>query len=526
MLRRISLKARLALGAALLGLATLLTAAMLVAGMARVSDRLQAALAAETRLDHYAALSTQVSTFIVVAAEAIQRGLPVETRAMRTERVSDAIRSSFVRLRAGLDAEVTGARPLGLDAQTRRATQSLSIARMEALFESTLTGFLAGDAGHERLRAQLDTFAAGFEPLLSDAVNDEKRLRAETLAGIDALRRRLTLAALIIAGVAVALSAGFYFGLVRPQFRRLDALRDAARQIGREDFAVALPAAEADEIGTLFSETNRTAQVLAARQAAVAADRAELNDTIRARTEALRAANARLERIDIDRRRLFADISHELRTPLTVILMEAQLGQKGGGDPHSAFATIEGRATRLNRRIDDLLRVARSETGQLALDMARVDLDAVTREAVEETAAEIASAGMTLAAPPPAPILVDGDRNWLRQVIAGLIRNVIRHARDGGAVALTLRTDGRVAEVAVIDNGRGVAAEDQARIFDRFAQGARANAQGFGLGLSLARWVIEAQGGTIALQSPVPRDQAPGDAPGTKIAVRIPLAKD
>lgn len=524
MLRRISLKARLALGAALLGLATLLTAAMLVAGMAQVSHRLAAALAAETRLDRYAALSTQVSTFIVVAAEAIQRGLPEETRAMRIDGVSDAIRASFARLRAGLDTEVAGVR--GLDAQTRRATQSLSIARMEALFASTLTGILAPGADHDRLRAHLDTFASGFEPLLAEAVNDEKRLRAETLAGIDALRRRLTLAALIIAGVAVVLAGGFYGALVRPQFRRLDALRDAARQIGREDFAVALPAAETDEIGKLFSETNRTAQALAARQAAVAADRAKLNDTIRARTEELRAANARLERIDIDRRRLFADISHELRTPLTVILMEAQLGQKGGPDPKSAFATIESRAMRLNRRIDDLLRVARSETGQLALDMARVDLAAVTQEAVEETAAEIANAGMVLGAPPSAAVLVTGDRNWLRQVIAGLIRNAIRHARSGGAVRLALRSDGEMAELAVIDNGPGVAAADQARVFERFAQSGEGKAQGFGLGLALARWVVEAQGGTIALQSPVRRDEAVGDAAGTKIAVRIPLATD
>ena len=79
MFRRLSLKARLGLGAGLLGLATLLTAAMLVAGMARVSQRIDTALVAEQRLEHYAALSTQVSTFIVVAAEVIQRGLPPET---------------------------------------------------------------------------------------------------------------------------------------------------------------------------------------------------------------------------------------------------------------------------------------------------------------------------------------------------------------------------------------------------------------------------------------------------------------
>ncbi len=526
MLRRISLKARLGLGAGLLGLATLLTAAMLVAGMTQVSQRLEAALAAETRLEHYAALSTQVSTFIVVAAEVIQRGLPAETRAMRLDRVSDTIRQSFVKLRTGLDAEVAGAQPLGLDAQSRRATQSLAIARMEALFENARDGLLSGSGSHDRLRAYLDTFASGVEPLLAESVNEEKRLRTEILAGIDELRRRLTLAALAIALTALLLSGWFYFGLVQPQFRRLNALREAARRIGREEFGIALPDAQQDEIGRLYSETNRTAQALTARQAAVAADRAQLNDTIRRKTEQLRAANARLERIDIDRRRLFADISHELRTPLTVILMEAQLGYKGAPDPKAAFAIIESRAIRLNRRIDDLLRVARSETGQLALDTARVDLGIVTQEAVEETAAEIANAGMVLADPSPSSHLATGDRNWIRQVIAGLIRNAIRHARAGGAVSVSLRVDGDAGVISVIDNGPGIDPDEQAHIFDRFAQGAQGAAQGFGLGLALARWVIEAQGGEIALQSPVGRAEALGDGPGTKIAVRIPLAAD
>ncbi|MCR8548411.1 HAMP domain-containing histidine kinase [Salipiger sp. P9] len=516
----LSLKARLGLGAGLLGLITLLTAALLAAGMSRVSQRLETALAAETRLEHYAALSTQVSTFIVVAAEVIQRGLPTETRAARIDRIAETIGQTFSRLRAGLDLEVAEAR--GLDAQSRRATQSLAIARMEALFRTARDGLSAETGEQTRLRAYLDTFASGFEPLLAEAVNEEKRLRNEILAGIEDLRRRLTLAALSIALGAAALSAGFYFGLVRPQFRRLDALRDAARRIGREDFAIALPDGRSDEIGRLSSETERMALALATRQRAVAADRAQLNETIRQRTEALRAANTRLERIDEDRRRFFADISHELRTPLTVILMEAQLGRRGA-DPAPAFATIETRAQRLNRRIDDLLRIARSETGQLALDTAPVDLAALLQEAIAETQAELSNAGMTVTAPPASPVIVTGDRNWLRQVVVGLIRNAIRHARAGEKLRLALQETDTGGEIALTDNGPGIALEDQAQIFDRFAQGAGGgNAQGFGLGLALARWVIEEQGGSIAVQSPVPRDAALGDAPGTKISVRLP----
>uniref|UniRef100_A0A2A3JVQ3 histidine kinase n=2 Tax=Alloyangia mangrovi TaxID=1779329 RepID=A0A2A3JVQ3_9RHOB len=521
----LSLKAWLGLGAGLLGLATLLTAAIIVLGMARVSDRLDSALAAEVRLEEYSALSTQVSTYIVVAAEMIQSGQLPETRAARTQGIAATLAQTFARLRAGLDTEVAAAQ--GLDAQSRRATLSLSIARIEALFRSAQAGLTSETTDPARLRAHLDTFASGVEPLLAEAVNEERRLRREILQGIDALRHRLVQAALGMGLVALLLSAGFYFGLVRPQFRRLDALRTAARRIGQEDFAIALPGTRQDEIGALYTETSRMAQALATRAETVAEDRAQLNQTIAQRTEALRAANARLERTDEDRRRFFADISHELRTPLTVILMEAQLGRQGASEPELAFATIESRATRLSRRIDDLLRVARSETGQLALDPVPVDLSELAQEAIAETAAEVSNAGMHLDRPtaPPAPLIVEADRNWLRQVLTGLIRNAIRHARSGGALKLELRADGSEAEITLTDNGPGIPPDMQPRLFDRFAQGAgSARAQGFGLGLPLARWVIEQQDGSITIQSPLPRTEALGDAPGTKIAVRLPRA--
>jgi signal transduction histidine kinase len=515
----LSLKVRLGLAAGLLTLATLLTAGMVVLGMAQVSDRLDSALAAERRLEDYAVLSTQVSSFIVIAAEVIQRGQPPEMRAERTETVAENLRQTFTRLRAGLDREVASAESLGLDAQTRRATLSLSIARMEARFAQAHDGLVSATDDRDRLRAYLDTFASGFEPLLSEAVTEEKRLRREILTGIDTLRQRLTTAALIMALAALLLCAGVYFGLVRPQFRRLDALRDAAQRIRGEDFAIRLPDDRRDEIGQLYAETNRMAEALASRAEAVAEDRARLNQIIDERTEALRAANTRLERADEDRRRFFADISHELRTPLTVILMEAQLGRQGAPDPQAAFATIETRATRLNRRIDDLLRLARSETGQLGLDTAPVELGALVQDAIAETAAELSNAGMSVSAPDRPEVTVLGDRNWLRQVIVGVIRNAIRHARSGGALRLEVTRDGTV---EVTDNGPGIAPGDQARIFDRFAQGSEGTAQGFGLGLALARWVVEQQGGTIAVTSPLPRESALGEAPGTKISVRLP----
>ncbi|SFK00946.1 sensor histidine kinase [Celeribacter neptunius] len=527
MLRHGSLKARLGIGAGLLGLATLLTAGLLTVGMAQVSKRVEIALASERRLEQYSALSTQVSTYYIVVAELIQSGLSPEARGQRTEVLAATLGQSFATLRAGLDAEVASAARAGLDAQSRRAARSLTIARMEALLETTQSGLTAPTADPVRLRAYLDGFASGIDPLLSEAVNEEKRLRAAILTGIEALRQRLTRLAIGIGVAAVLLSFAFYFRLVRPELRRLDLLRDAAKRIGQEDFSIALPDAGQDEIGQLSTETNRMAQTLATRAGQVAADRAALNETIRQRTEDLRAAKTRLERIDEDRRRFFADISHELRTPLTVILMEAQLGKAGAPEPEQAFATIEERATRLNRRIDDLLRIARSETGQLTLEEQALDLAQLTREATAETRAEIVNAGMELSLSEFEPLPVTGDRNWLRQVIVGLLRNTIRHGRSGGLIRLEARRQGPCCEIAILDNGPGVAPEDQARIFDRFAQGGdgrgASHRQGFGLGLALAHWVVAQQGGEIAIESPLPPERALGAGAGSKFTVRMPL---
>ncbi|MGR3496137.1 ATP-binding protein [Citreimonas sp.] len=504
---------------------TVLTAMTLFLGMGRVADGLGTALAAEARMAQYSILSTRVSTFLVIATEAVQSGLPADTRAERVAPVVENIHATFAQLEADLGRAVAAAEDAGLDQQSRFGTQSLGLARMRALLDSTVRGLAAPGQDRDGLRAHLDSFASNFDPLLNQAVNTEVLLRREALERVENLRGTLSLLAIVMAVLALVMVLAFYFGLIRPQFRRLDRLRQAARQIRREDFAIALHDTRRDEIGLLYAETERMAQALARRQEAVQAEWARLSETVDRRTEELRAANARLERADETRRRLFADISHELRTPLTVILMEAEIGRAAFPEGRDAFATIETRATRLNRRIDDLLRVARSDTGELRLDPRPVFLPDLFAEVVEEVGAECDNAGLTLTAQDPPHQRVSADPNWLRQIVSGLVRNAIRHARAGGAIHLAARTDADRIEIAVLDNGAGIAPDRQAAIFDRFTQGGE-NSQGFGIGLALAKWVIEAQSGHIAVQSPLPRDEALGDAPGTKVSLRLPREPD
>nr|WP_135506809.1 HAMP domain-containing sensor histidine kinase [Roseovarius aestuariivivens] len=518
-----SLKAKLGLGAALLGVGTILTAGILYVGMTEVAQRLDAALASENRIARYSALSTQTSTFLVIATEMIQTGQSHEIRSDRILPIVNQIRDTFSLLHADLEVAVDQARELGIDEQSRHGTQSLGLARMEAMLNSTMRGLTASTEDQARLRAYIDTFATSVDPLLNQAVNAEVLFRNNILSGIEELRRSLSRIAIVIGILSLLILLGFYLGLIRPQFLRLDRLREAARQISQENFAVALPISRSDEIGQLYQETNRMALALSERQNVIRAEWARLNETIEQRTEELRAANATLEKIDENRRRFFADVSHELRTPLTVILMEAQLGQQEGSDTQAAFATISARAARLNRRIDDLLRVARSDTGRLALEPAKVCLDVIARDVVEEIQAEVDNAGMQLETVAMPDVALHCDANWLRQVIVGLVRNAIRHARNGAKLRLAPDQANGLFGLSVTDNGPGIAPDDQNRVFDRFSQGGQPNAQGFGIGLALAKWVTEAQGGEISLQSPVEADEAIGTAPGTKISVRLPL---
>ncbi len=523
--RAISLKARLGIGAALLGGGTLLTAVILFLGLNAVAERLDTALASETRMARYATLSQQAATFLVITTEMVQSGQTPEVRRDRIAPVIDRLRNTFLDLHADTEAAVTQAQEIGLDAQSRYATQSLGLARMQAMLDNTEAGLSTETNDPDELRAYIDSFASSFDPLLSQAVNNEILFRNTILNGIDELRQRLGLIALAIAVVTVGSVAAFYFGLIRPQFARLDRLREAAHRIGQEDFAVALPVTRMDEIGQISTETNRMAAALSDRQQQVQAEWARLNETIRQKTEELQSANATLEEIDHNRRRFFADVSHELRTPLTVILMEAQIGKKSTPEAAAAFTTIEARAARLNRRIDDLLRIARSDSGQLHLDVDNVPLPDLMAKVVEEIQAETENAGLDLqiGSVPDAEVLC--DPNWVRQVIVGLIRNAIRHARAGGVVRLRVEAGTKDITLQIIDHGPGIAQEQLSRIFDRFAQGKNPDAAlGFGLGLALARWVIEEQGGTILAESPLPATLRPEGVTGTVISVGLPNA--
>lgn len=524
-----SLRLRMMLGAGLIALLALLAAAAMIYGAATVAQRIAEATAAERRSELYGTLSARISDYAVVAIEAASAvDIPEDQRVGRLVSRHDLVDAAFDDIETALAEFVAGSRDE--TESNRRAVRSLGIARMRARFRvlSSQLEAPANAADEGRLRVQLDSFATQFSPLLDAAIGRERRDRVLAFAAIDDLRRRITLIALGIGGAAVLAFIIFQAGLISPLLRRVDATAVAARMIGGGRLNTRLEIDQRDELGLLFANVNRMAARLDRRGRDVDADRAQLNQIIEERTVALRDANSELERIDRNRRRFFSDVSHELRTPLTVILGETEIAMRAKSlpdqDAQAAFQVIHARARRLNRRVDDLLRIARSEAGQIELHDRPFDVGDALAEAVEDVAGLARRRSIEITYKANGTLLTLGDLDWSRQVICGVLENALRYSETEARIeAEAYAHDGEII-LHITDEGSGIASDDLERVFERFERGHRSvESLGFGVGLALARWVMERQSGTISLKSPPPDPLAgPVKGLGTQVTLRFP----
>jgi signal transduction histidine kinase/ActR/RegA family two-component response regulator len=299
--------------------------------------------------------------------------------------------------------------------------------------------------------------------------------------------------------------------------QRAEAVDDAARSAA-ESFAMTALLATA-LVGVLY---------LAVRRHLRAVDEAErgreaLLSQEQAAHRAAKEARDKLEEADRAKDAFLATVSHELRTPLSPIMTWAEVLRRGNLDAQQVRLGVEAiqRSAKAQAQlIEDLLDVSRIAAGKMRIEVRPVDLAEVIRSAVDvvQPAADAKNIRLqSVLDTKTAPVSGDADR--LQQVVWNLLANAVKFTPRGGRVTVVLERVNSHAEIAVSDTGQGIAADLLPNLFERFRQGDATTTRGstgLGLGLAIARHIVEAHGGTVHAESP-------GPGKGSVFTVTLPL---
>jgi PAS domain S-box-containing protein len=278
--------------------------------------------------------------------------------------------------------------------------------------------------------------------------------------------------------------------------------------------------------GTLvgFSKVTRDLTERRRVEEELRAGRDQLEVRVQERTAQIEQLLQQLETADRRKNDFLATLAHELRNPLAPIRNALQLLHLGADDPEvqqQARGVIERQLGQMVRLVDDLLDVSRITNNKLRLRKERIDLAAAIDSSLETTRPLIEQAGHQLTVLlPPDPIHVDADLTRLAQVFTNLIGNSVKYTESGGHIWLTVERRDSQAVVSVRDSGIGIAAEHLPHLFEMFSQGTSAlerSGGGLGIGLALARGMVELHGGSIEARSE-------GLGHGSELIVRLSVA--
>jgi two-component system, OmpR family, sensor kinase len=314
---------------------------------------------------------------------------------------------------------------------------------------------------------------------------------AASMDVVDLARRALIEIIGIIAAASMALAAAASWFAIGKALAPLSAITDSALKISRtNDLSQRIPnpGPKSDETGRLIAAFNETL--------------------------------GRLEQLFTSQQRFLADVSHELRTPLTVIKGNVDLVRRMKQADEESLDTIEDEADRLTRLVGNLLLEAQAESGKLPLYLAPVELDTLLLEVFREMRV-VARERVNIKLTEIDQIIVNGDRDRLKQVLINLISNAIKYTPRGGDVYLSLGKVGENARLIVRDTGQGIASEDLPHIFERFFRAEKSRTRsmtgGFGLGLSIANWIVNLHGGRIEVDS--------AENKGSTFCIYLPIKK-
>ena len=356
------------------------------------------------------------------------------------------------------------------------------------LFVSYLLILLVGVAVHWSMAQVLaPAVLAQHLALMRRIVGEHPEIQTALLEGFtSAMNTALAAAALAAVLTALAVSLFVTRRIVAP----ILAMTRASMRIADGRYGERVPVPSEDELGQLAEHFNRMAGTL--------------------------------RRVEEHRRDLIADVAHELRTPLASIggYMEGMLDGVIPPEPET-FHRVHRETERLQRLVGDLQELSRAEAGQVPLHLRRVDVRTLVEAAAVRLRPQFEDKGVELAIEVPAglpPLLVDPDR--IGQVLVNLAGNALQYTPAGGRVQVYTRRDPGGVAIAVADTGIGIPGEHLPHVFDRFYRVDRSRARasgGSGIGLTIARHLVEAHGGSI-------RAESAGPGRGSTFTVTLPPA--
>jgi two-component system OmpR family sensor kinase len=344
---------------------------------------------------------------------------------------------------------------------------------------------LSQDIGGWRVEARKINTYTGTGPPVEFAVQYARRI---STVRSTANQVKLFLALGVLGGAALALLAGL--ATARRAMEPIAELTAAARDIARtRDTSTRIPRPEADD------------------------EVAELAETLETMLHALDEARGDTEAALARQREFVADASHELRTPLTSVLANLELLEETlHGEARDSAASALRSSRRMRRLVGDLLLLARADAGR-EMPHRPVDLSGVVTDAASEL--EPVAGDHEISVSAPRGLEIDGARDELHRLVLNLMENALRHTDPGTAVEASVeRVNGEVV-LAVEDDGPGIPAELQEKVFERFFRGAGDRSGSSGLGLSIVKAVAESHRGRVTLEPPL-------DGRGARFVVRFP----
>ncbi len=340
-----------------------------------------------------------------------------------------------------------------------------------------------------------ETLAARAREL--QEANSESISLAHYITGV------LPLFMLMLAGFTATIAWLFSRSLTRS----VNVLHRGAQAFTNDDLNHRIPELNEIEFEELGEAFNAMARQLADQRAAMRDSNIRLEAIVEERTRALKTSNEVLELADENRRKLLADISHEFRTPLTVIRGESEIALRGKvktrAEYQETLKRIMEQADQTTRLVDDLLFIARADAGEPRLDIRPVSISGLLSSTCTDLGARAEQAEIKIEQNlQDVRAVVMGDAGRLRQVFSILIDNALRYSKRGDTVLVSLGRNDKEIVVSVRDTGIGLTKEESRLAFKRFFRGGKAqgHARGTGLGLPVAKAIVEAHKGRIALE--------------------------